>query len=70
MNGDIFNPGDRIIYVPMHAHGDITHKDVERGVVVRQSEISGTVFARFYRNGVLKEQAQGCNTSDLRKENI
>lgn len=40
-----FDPGRRVLYVPNHANGDITHPDVERGVVVRTNP--ETVFVQF-----------------------
>lgn len=41
-----FAPGDRVIYVPMHAHGNRMHSDCEHG---RVSSVGadGTVFVRF-----------------------
>lgn len=65
-----FEPGESVIYVPMHALGDITHKDAERGVVHRQSEISGHVFVRFCNkhSGQLDETPKGCYPEDLRKQ--
>lgn len=42
-----FATGDRVIYVPMHAHGDRTHSDCERGEVSSVSADGSTVFVRF-----------------------
>ena len=40
-------PGDRVIYVPMHAYGDRTHSDCEHGKVSSVSADGRTVFVRF-----------------------
>lgn len=40
-----FQPGQYVTYVPYHAHGDITHKDCERGVVSSTNDTY--VFVRF-----------------------
>jgi hypothetical protein len=33
-----FEPGDRVRYIPGHAHGDPTHPDCEDGIVRGRSE--------------------------------
>lgn len=61
-----FSAGDPIIYVPMHAEGDINHPDCERGFV--SSVKPGIVFCRFfYPNGELRTTScsEGCNPRDL-----
>lgn len=40
-----FQPGDRVLYVPNHAHGDKQHPDCERGVVSSTNEVN--VFVRY-----------------------
>lgn len=40
-------PGDQIAYVPMHAEGDLTHKDVEFGFVTGFNR-EGDVFCRYW----------------------
>lgn len=42
-----FKKGDKVIYVPGHAHGDVTHADCENGVVSSLSEYSETVFVKY-----------------------
>lgn len=42
----VFNCGDQIAYIPLHADGDITHKDVEFGFVT--SVRDDTVFCRYW----------------------
>lgn len=42
-----FAPGDRVIYVPMHAYGDRTHSDCGHGKVSSVSADGRTVFVRF-----------------------
>lgn len=57
-----FKAGDRVAYVPNHAHGDITHPDVERGVVTSTNPYF--VFVR-YGNEV---GAKATSPHDLRRE--
>jgi len=49
MMPDDFKPGDRVIYIPRHAHGDSHHPDAEQGVVtsIGTDEGQGVVFVRF-----------------------
>jgi hypothetical protein len=54
-----FRSGDRVLYVPMHAHGDTKHPDCERGVVTSTNSVN--VFVR-YGNRV---QSQATSPSDL-----
>lgn len=61
MKAQDFKEGDRVAYVPGHAHGDINHNDVERGVVTSHNEVY--VFVRF--KGIT---SQACNPNDLVKE--
>ncbi len=42
---DRFAIGDRVKYIPLHAHGDASHKDCETGVVT--SVRPGVVFVLF-----------------------
>jgi hypothetical protein len=37
--------GKRVMYIPLHAHGNNNHKDVESGVVVRHNY--EYVFVKF-----------------------
>jgi len=63
-----FTPGDRVIYVPMHAHGNRTHADCERGKVSSVND-AGTVFVRFDRSvarlGWDGATSQGCYPDTL-----
>jgi threonine dehydrogenase-like Zn-dependent dehydrogenase len=43
---DDFQTGDRVTYVPLHAYGDINHKDVEHGLV--SSCNNEFVFVKYY----------------------
>ena len=47
MNASDFKPGDWVVYVPSHAHGDKDHPDCERGTVTSVGETSGLVFVRY-----------------------
>lgn len=45
MKAEDFQPGENVLYVPLHAKGDTSHKDCERGVVVLTNELY--VFVRY-----------------------
>lgn len=66
-----FAPGDRVVYVPMHAHGDRAHPDCEHGKVSSVGA-GGTVFVRFdasvSRLGWDGATAQGCYPDSLVRE--
>ncbi len=59
-----FNEGDRVLYIPLHAHGDRKHPDCERGVVSSQNGIN--VFVRYLKHGVLGNP-QATSPEDLVK---
>jgi hypothetical protein len=65
-----FSPGERVAYVPNHAHGDIIHPDVERGRV--SSVNTKFVFVRFDKTvaklGWDGTTSQSCLPEDLVKE--
>lgn len=42
-----FLPGDRVRYVPGHAEDDLSHPDIDRGVVTSVSTDASTVFVWF-----------------------
>jgi hypothetical protein len=48
-----FKTGDRVRYVPYHAHGDLGHKDCENGRVT--SVNTAYVFVRFRPEGDTSE---------------
>jgi hypothetical protein len=56
-----FHPGDRVLYVPNHAHGDKTHPDCERGVV---SSTNQTYVFVVYQG---RFQGQATRPTDLVK---
>lgn len=60
-----FWAGDRVTYLPIHANGDTSHPDAERGLV--SSVGSRFVFVRFYGKHALSETAQACDPDDLVK---
>lgn len=70
MKAEDFHHGDRVAYIPGHAHGDITHPDVERGMVSSNNGIN--VFVRFdkqvSRLGWDGTTSQSCSPDDLVKE--
>jgi hypothetical protein len=55
-----FHPGDRVRYVPGHAHGNISHADCENGVVTSIGR-TGFVFVRFAG----KQCSQACDAETL-----
>lgn len=64
-----FSPGDRVIYIPMHAHGDRGHPDCERGCVSSVSTSGLHVFVRFNahvaRLGWDGATSQSCDVDSL-----
>lgn len=56
---DDFEPGDRVIYAPNHANGDISHPDCELGIVSSLGQ--SHVFVRFTKG----DTAAGCPPSNL-----
>lgn len=65
-----FTKGQRVVYVPLHAHGDLAHPDCERGAV--SSVNAKTVFVKFNKSvekfGWDGATAQGCDPTSLEKE--
>lgn len=55
-----FKPGDRVRYVPLHAHGDHHHHDCELGKVSSVGQ-TGIVFVLF--DG--KMYSQACDPESL-----
>lgn len=68
---DDFEPGDRVLYVPNHAHGDRSHKDCEAGTVSSKNSIN--VFVRFDESvrkfGWDEATSQACRPGNLEKDN-
>lgn len=60
-------PKMRVAYIPMHAHGDLKHPDVERGAV--SSKNDRYIFVRFdaavARLGWDGATSQSCRPEDL-----
>jgi len=60
-------PGMRVAYVPLHAHGNMEHPDVEHGTV--SSCNSRYAFVRFDRQvgkfGCEGTTSQSCKPEDL-----
>lgn len=46
-----FKQGDKVRYIPGHAHGNVNHPDCEDGVVSSINEEN--VFVRYFRPGGL-----------------
>lgn len=42
--------GDSVLYVPLHAHNDINHRDCEYGVVSSYSLLSTHIFVKYRNN--------------------
>jgi hypothetical protein len=66
---ELMPEGTQVVYVPTHAHGDMAHKDCERGWVQRDE--GKRVLCRFFRrNGerlLLRTLANGefCSRDSL-----
>jgi len=52
-----FEAGQKVVYIPRHANGNISHKDVEYGIVSSVSE-NGNVFVKYVKNGIPQSTAQ------------
>ncbi len=76
MNTSDFQHGDKVTYIPGHAHGDIKHPDCENGVVSWVNETtgkvwSGTVFVKYdclLGEAITGDEpwtAKGTNSDDL-----
>lgn len=67
MTIDEAQPQMPVAYVPMHANGDLSHPDVEDGIVSSKNE--RFVFVKFHaqvaRLGWDGTTAQACNPLDL-----
>jgi hypothetical protein len=59
-----FKIGDRVAYIPYHAHGDIKHRDVEYGVITSKKYWAPNecIFVRFGN----MQNSQGCKHDQLR----
>jgi hypothetical protein len=47
-----FKTGEEVAYIPAHAHGNMSHPDVEYGIVVSVND--SYVFVRFGAQGISK----------------
>lgn len=65
MKAQDFRPGDPVVYIPGHAHGNRRHPDCERGIVA--SENGENVFVRYYESGVLADRAKTTSPRDLER---
>ena len=67
MNINHATPGVRVAYIPGHAFGDMTHPDVEHGIV--SSSNGKNVFVKFdrvvSRLGLDGTTSQSCCPEDL-----
>jgi len=55
--------GDRVIYIPTHAEGDINHPDCEYGTVSSWND--KFIFVKYVRNGIPQMTAQATSPEDL-----
>jgi hypothetical protein len=46
-----YRKGQRVKYIPQHAHGDASHPDCETGVVSSVSRDGKTIFVKYDRPG-------------------
>lgn len=70
-----FRPRQQIIYVPLHANGDLNHPDCQAGFVTSMRRLgsgAGTVFCRYWskHHDGLRTQAnsEGCDPQFLVKK--
>jgi hypothetical protein len=62
------NKGTQIAYIPHHAHGDISHPDVEFGFVMKKH--GDCHYCRFWRKGNLGELRTIANSECAPTENL
>lgn len=66
-SADFFHTGERVMYIPLHAHGDQNHHDVETGTVSSVNAI--VVFVKFDKQlakfGWDGTTSQACDPRDL-----
>jgi len=55
--------GDRVIYIPTHAEGNVNHPDCEYGIVSSWND--KYVFVKYVRNGIPQMTAQATSPEDL-----
>ena len=69
MDLENITPGMRVVYIPLHAHGDRSHEDCEYGTV--SSKNQRYVFVRFDRVvamfGWQGATSEGCDPKDLKE---
>lgn len=62
-------PNMRVAYVPLHAEGDVLHRDTEYGIVFRVVGRTGVVFVKFddqlTKLGWDEATLKGCRADDL-----
>ena len=63
LNQEIIESGDRVIYVPTHAEGNINHPDCEYGIV--KSWNKRGIFVNYVRNGIPQMTAELTDPRDL-----
>jgi hypothetical protein len=67
MDLNAISAGQRVIYIPIHAHGDPTHQDCEHGMVSSTNHVNA--FVRFdktvARHGWERATAQSCDPETL-----
>ena len=62
-NKEYIEAGDRVIYVPSHAEGNINHPDAEYGIVKRWND--KFIFVNYVKNGIPQMTAQATRPEDL-----
>lgn len=69
MNISEIKPQMRVVYVPMHAHGDLNHPDCEQGIVssVGEKNVHVKFDKQLEKFGWAGTTSQSCSPEDLRK---
>lgn len=55
--------GDRVIYIPTHAEGNINHPDCEYGTISSWNDTY--IFVKYVKNGIPQMTAQATDPRDL-----
>ncbi len=65
MNLEDIGAGDKVKYIPKHAHGDQEHLDVEEGIVNSVNSIYAFVKYKIKGTNAYKVTAQATDPQDL-----
>ena len=60
-----FKQGTQIIYIPIHADGDIHHQDCQEGFVAHETILPGNaIFCRYWATGAIPRRLRTIANSE------